>query len=240
MHNVPMKNAVVLLSGGLDSSTVFALAKQEGFAIYALSFDYGQRNSPELLAAKNIADQLGAKEHRICSLDLRLFGGSALTDAIDVQSHADVTPGVIPNTYVPARNTIMLSIALGYAEVINAHDIFFGANIQDYSGYPDCRPAYIEAFEHMANLATKAATEAGQQIKIHAPLVNLSKADIIKKGQSLNVPYADTFSCYNPVNNLACGKCSACFYRQKGFMDAAIKDPTRYAHQSEEPISGNK
>lgn len=233
MHNIPMKNAVVLLSGGLDSSTVLALAKQEGFAIYALSFDYGQRNSPELLAANNIAKRLGATEHKVCSLDLRLFGGSALTDAIDVKSHADITPGVIPNTYVPARNTIMLSIALGYSEAINAHDIFFGANIHDYSGYPDCRPAYIEAFERMANLATKAATEAGQQIKIHAPLVNLSKADIIKKGQRLNVPYAETFSCYNPIENLACGKCSACFYRQKGFNDAGIKDPTNYAKPNE-------
>lgn len=222
------KSAVVLLSGGLDSTTTLAMVKSLNFEVYALTILYGQRNRVELLAAKRVVEHLPVKEHKILELDLTLFGGSALTDEISVKTHEDQDTQKIPNTYVPARNTIMLSLALAYSEVCGADDIFFGANIHDYSGYPDCRPPYINAFAAMANLATKRATEDGHSMKIHAPLVNLTKAEIIMKGHALNVDYGMTHSCYDPILDLACGSCSACFYRRKGFMDAKLPDPTRY------------
>ncbi len=221
-----MKKAVLLLSGGLDSSTTLAIAKSEGFLVYALSVFYGQRNEVELIAAKRVAASLGAAEHKILNLDLRLFGGSSLTDQLDVKVHNEQETS-IPNTYVPARNTIMLSLALAYAEVTKAQTIFFGANIHDYSGYPDCRPDYINAFEKMANLATKESV-LGNKISIRAPLVNLSKAQIIQIGTNLGVDYSLTHSCYDPKESLACGVCSACFYRHKGFIDAQLPDPTIY------------
>jgi len=221
-----MKKAVLLLSGGLDSSTTLAIAKSEGFLVYALSVFYGQRNEIELIAAKRVAASLGAAEHKILNLDLRLFGGSSLTDQLDVKVHNEQETS-IPNTYVPARNTIMLSLALAYAEVTKAQAIFFGANIHDYSGYPDCRPDYINAFEKMANLATKESV-LGNKISIRAPLVNLSKAQIIQIGTNLGVDYSLTHTCYDPKERLACGVCSACFYRHKGFMDAQLADPTIY------------
>lgn len=225
-----MKPAVILFSGGLDSTTVLAIAKNMGFSIYAMSIAYGQRNHVELLAAKKVAQQMGVKEHKILELDLRLFGGSSLTDEIAVQAH-DVNSCEIPSTYVPARNTIMLSLALAYAEVIGSDDIFYGANVHDYPGYPDCRPEYIKAFECMANLATKSAV-LGRQIKIHAPLVNLTKSMIIKKGIELDVNFSITHSCYDPVDTLACGRCTSCYFRRKGFMEAGALDPTNYSISS--------
>lgn len=222
-----MKPAVVLLSGGLDSTTVLAIAKEMGFLPKALTILYGQRNQVELFAAQRVVKHFDVADHKILELDLRLFGGSSLTDEMAVSSHEkNLEP--IPTTYVPARNTIMLSLAMAYAEVSGADDIFFGANVHDYSGYPDCRPAYIESFENMANLATKRST-LGHKMSIHAPLVNLSKASIIEKGLSLGVDYSITHSCYDPKEDLACGECSACFYRKKGFDDAKVLDPTRYA-----------
>ena len=222
-----MKSAVVLLSGGLDSTTTLAIAKDMGFEPLALTILYGQRNQVEIISAKMVALHLGIKQHKIFDINLRLFGGSALTDDISVGKHDAGKANEIPNTYVPARNTILLSLALAYAEVNGACDIFFGANVHDYSGYPDCRPAYVDAFQKMANLAVKSAV-LGQHIRIHAPLVNLSKAEIIKKGISLDVPYDLTHSCYDPKNDRACGACSACFYRRKGFLDAGVDDPTKY------------
>ncbi len=222
-----MKQAVILLSGGLDSSTVLALAQSQGFSISALTVFYGQRNHVELSAAKKIVKHFNIANHKIIELDLGLIGGSSLTDKIRVKSHQEQDDNIIPDTYVPARNTIMLSLALAYAEVQGAYDIFFGANIHDYSGYPDCRPAYIKAFQNMANLATKSSVE-GHSISIHAPLVNKSKAEIIKLGLSLGIDYSMTHSCYDPKGNRACGQCSACFYRQKGFADAQVADPTVY------------
>ena len=223
-----MKKAVILLSGGLDSTTVLAMACDAGFDIRALTIFYGQRNHVELRASARVVEFFNIHEHKILELDLRLMGGSALTDNIAVPTHDMSLSSSVPATYVPARNTIMLSLALGYAEVSDADDIFFGANIHDYSGYPDCRPDYISAFESMANLATKRATQ-GRPVRIHAPLVNLSKAEIIKKGLALGVPYGLTHSCYAPVEDLACGTCSACFYRKKGFEEACAQDPTCYA-----------
>lgn len=221
-----MDKAVVLLSGGLDSATVLAMARAQGFACYALSVDYGQRHHSELAAAHRVATTLGACEHRIVNIDLTGFGGSALTDskiAVPQQSTAG-----IPLTYVPARNTIMLSMALAWAEVLCARDIFIGVNVVDYSGYPDCRPAYIEAFEHMANLATKAAVE-GHPIKIHAPLLFLSKAEIISRGHDLAVDYAQTVSCYQADElGRACGVCDSCRLRREGFHAACMIDPTPY------------
>jgi 7-cyano-7-deazaguanine synthase len=225
------KKAVVLLSGGLDSTTVLAIAKHEGFAPYALSFRYGQRHETELSAAARIASELGASEHVIAEVNLNAFGGSALTADIDVpkgRSGSEMASG-IPITYVPARNTVFLSIALAWAEVLEADDIFLGVNALDYSGYPDCRPEYIRAFEQMANLATKAAVEGRQQIQIHAPLIELSKAQIIERGIDLGVDYALTHSCYDPdAAGLACGRCDSCVLRAKGFREAGIADPTGY------------
>jgi 7-cyano-7-deazaguanine synthase len=220
------KNAVVLLSGGLDSATVLAIARERQFDCYALSVDYGQRHHSELQAAQRVAAMLGAREHRVVQIDLTGFGGSALTDkriAVPQQ------PGTgIPLTYVPARNTIMLSLALAWAEVLQAQNIFIGVNAVDYSGYPDCRPAYIEAFECMANLATKFAVE-GQRMTIHAPLLHMSKAEIILQGNELGVDYAQTISCYQADDlGRACGQCDSCRLRRAGFADAKISDPTTY------------
>ncbi len=220
------KKAVVLVSGGLDSTTVLAMARQQGFECYTLSFDYGQRAHGELAAAKRCSKLLGASEHKVVELDLRTIGGSALTDdSIDVPE--EQTMG-IPVTYVPARNTVFLSIALGWAEVLGAQDIFIGVNAVDYSGYPDCRPEYIEAFENMANLATKAGVE-GKKLNINNPLINLTKAEIIQQGIKVGVDYAQTVSCYQATEGgLACGKCDSCRLRKLGFGQAGIPDPTHY------------
>ena len=225
-----MKRAVVLLSGGIDSSTTLAIAIAEGYKAYALSFDYGQRHQIETEAARRIADSLGAKEHRIAKIDLRVFGSSALTDDIDVpkqRSQTEIAHG-IPVTYVPARNTVFLAYALGWAEVTPANDIFLGVNAIDYSGYPDCRPEFIEAFEKMANLGTKAAIE-GRRFQVHTPLIKFSKAEIIRKAVELGVDLSLTHSCYDPSpEGLACGECDSCLLRLKGFREAGIKDPIRY------------
>ncbi len=226
-----MKPAVVLLSGGIDSTTTLAIAIAEGYRPYALSFDYGQRHQIETEAARRIASSLGAKEHRVANIDLRIFGGSALTDQINVpkqRSEIDIAHG-IPITYVPARNTIFLAYALAWAEVIPASDIFLGVNAIDYSGYPDCRPEFIEAFESLADLATKAGVE-GRRFQIHTPLIKLSKADIIRKALELGVDLSLTHSCYDPTpEGLACGECDSCLLRLKGFREAEITDPIRYA-----------
>ncbi|MFZ2302090.1 MAG: 7-cyano-7-deazaguanine synthase QueC [Gallionella sp.] len=221
-----MKNAVVLLSGGLDSATVLAMANAQGFTCYALSVDYGQRHHAELAAAQQVAKALGAREHRVVSIDLTGFGGSALTDN-NIAVPQQPTAG-IPITYVPARNTIMLSLALAWAEVLQARDIFIGVNAVDYSGYPDCRPEYIEAFERMANLATRAAIE-GHPLAVHAPLLHMSKAEIIRQGSALGVDYAQTVSCYQAdESGRACGVCDSCRLRSAGFIFAGVDDPTRY------------
>lgn len=221
-----MKSAVVLLSGGLDSATVLAMARQQGFRCYALSVDYGQRHHAELAASKRVASVLGAVEHRVINIDLTGFGGSALTDS-RIAVPEQETSG-IPLTYVPARNTIMLSLALAWAEVLQAQDIFFGVNAVDYSGYPDCRPEYVAAFEHMANLATKAAVE-GKPLKVHAPLQYLSKAEIIRQGARLGVDFSLTVSCYQAdMEGRACGVCDSCRLRRAGFVEAGISDVTRY------------
>jgi 7-cyano-7-deazaguanine synthase len=224
--------AVVLLSGGLDSATVLAIAKTAGYDVYALSFAYGQRHSWELECARMVARAGGAKEHRIASIDLRAFGGSALTTEIDVPKgrSAEEMSGGIPITYVPARNTIFLSFALAWAEVLGCSDIFIGVNALDYSGYPDCRPEFIEAFERMANLATKAGVEGRQALKIHAPLMSLTKAEIIRKGLELGVDYSLTSSCYDPSPaGLPCGGCDSCILRQKGFRENGLTDPLQYS-----------
>lgn len=225
-QHTAVKKAVILLSGGLDSATVVALAKAEGFTCYTMSFDYGQRHRSELEAAARVARDLGAVEHKVIGLNLDGIGGSALTDSsIDVPE----TPGEgIPVTYVPARNTVFLSLALGWAEVLEARDIFIGVNAVDYSGYPDCRPEFVESFERMANLATKAGVE-GRGFRIQAPLQNLSKADIVKAGTRLGVDYSLTVSCYQADGEgRACGKCDSCRLRAEGFKAAGIADPTRY------------
>ena len=230
------RKAVVLLSGGLDSTTVLAIAKDEGFLPYALSFRYGQRHETELAAAACVASALGAAEHIVADVNLNVFGGSALTADIDVPKRRTDTEmsEAIPVTYVPARNTVFLSIALAWAEVIEADDIFVGVNALDYSGYPDCRPEYISAFEQMANLATKAAVEGRQRIQIHAPLIELSKAEIIKRGIGLGVDYAITHSCYDPdAAGRACGSCDSCLLRLKGFREAGVLDPTNYQEHLE-------
>jgi len=223
-----MRKAVVLLSGGLDSTTALALAKAEGFAPYALSFRYGQRHGVELECAAGVAASLGAVEHLIAEIDLRRFGGSALTSDLPVpkgRSLQEMETG-IPSTYVPARNTLFLSFALAWAEVLEASDIFIGVNALDYSGYPDCRPEFITAFEQMANLATKAGVERRQRFKIHAPLLRLTKAEIIREGTALGVNYALTSSCYDPGPEACpCGQCDACQLRAKGFAEAGLADP---------------
>ena len=225
-----MPNAVVLLSGGLDSTTTLAIARAEGFTPYALSFRYGQRHQVELESAARVAQALGAAEHVVADIDLRRFGGSALTGDIDVpkQRSLEQMGEGIPVTYVPARNTVFLSFALAWAEVLHASDIFIGVNALDYSGYPDCRPEYIAAHEHMANLATAAGVEGRQRLKIHTPLIQLTKAEIIRKGTDLGVDYALTSSCYDPgADGKPCGACDSCLLREKGFREAGITDPLR-------------
>ena len=228
-----MKRAVVLLSGGIDSTTTLAIARAEGYEVYALSFEYGQRHQIETQAAQRVARSLGAKEHRIAKIDLRVFGGSALTDDVDVpkqRSETEIADG-IPITYVPARNTIFLAYALAWAEVISANDIFIGVNAIDYSGYPDCRAEFIEAFESLASLATKAGVE-NRRFHIHTPLIKFSKAEIIRKAVELGVDLSLTHSCYDPSpKGFACGECDSCLLRLKGFREAKIKDPIRYAKE---------
>ena len=221
-----MKKAVVLLSGGMDSTTVLAMARAQGYICYALSVNYGQRHHAELAAAKHAAHTLGVQQHKLVNIDLTGFGGSALTDQ-NIAVAQQPTKG-IPSTYVPARNTIMLSLALAWAEVLQSQDIFIGVNAVDYSGYPDCRPDYIEAFERMANFATKAAVE-GRSLKVHAPLLNLSKAEIIRQGHSLGVDFTTTVSCYQADElGRACGVCDACRLRKAGFDAAGVQDTTEY------------
>lgn len=224
------KKAVVLLSGGLDSTTCLALAKRDGFEPVCLSISYGQRHEVELERAKAVAKAMGVNDHRTVSIDLRAIGGSALTDAIAVPKHDDVSQvkAEIPVTYVPARNTIFLGIALGLAEVVKATDLYIGVNAVDYSGYPDCRPEFIRAFESLANLATKAGVE-GARFTVHAPLSGMTKADIIHAGIAAGVDYGLTHSCYDPSpDGRACGRCDSCLLRKKGFVDAGVADPTRY------------
>jgi 7-cyano-7-deazaguanine synthase len=226
-----MKPAVCLLSGGLDSAACLALARRDGFACCALTFDYGQRHRAELEAAAKVAASLGAAKHLIVPINLRLFGGSALTDNLEVPK-TGVTPG-IPVTYVPARNTVFLSLALAWAEVLSSSDIFIGVNAVDYSGYPDCRPEFIAAFEQMARLATKAGVEGRTQVCIHAPLSQLSKAEIIRLGQTLGVDFRLTHSCYDPgENGRPCGLCDSCRLRLKGFHEASLQDPLNYIHEN--------
>jgi 7-cyano-7-deazaguanine synthase len=226
-----MKRAVVLLSGGIDSTTTLAIAIAEGYETYALSFDYGQRHQIETQAARRVAQSFGSKQHCVAKIDLHIFGGSALTDDLDVpkkRSSKEIAHG-IPVTYVPARNTIFLAYALAWAEVIPASDIFLGVNAIDYCGYPDCRPEFIEAFETLANLGTKAGVE-GRRFQIHTPLIKFSKADIIRKAVKIGVDLSLTHSCYDPSpEGLACGECDSCVLRLKGFREAGIKDPIRYA-----------
>jgi 7-cyano-7-deazaguanine synthase len=227
-----LKNAVVLTSGGLDSTTTLAIARDQGYTVYSLSFDYGQRHRFELEAARKVADLLGAVRHLVIPLDLTVFGGSALTADIAVPKGRDsgAMAAGIPITYVPARNTIFLSVALAWAEVIEAGHIFIGVNNLDYSGYPDCRPEYIAAFETMANLATRAAVEGAMPIHLHAPLIHMSKAQIIQTGTDLGVDYSITHSCYDPSpEGGACGQCDSCILRRKGFAEAGVTDPTVYA-----------
>ena len=226
------KKAIVLSSGGVDSMTAMAIAKSEGYDIYSLSFHYGQRHLLELEAAKKIAVLMGARKHLIINIDLRVFGGSALTDDIEVPKNRDENEmrKDIPITYVPARNTIFLSYALAWAEVLGLSDIFIGVNAIDYSGYPDCRPEYIAAFENMANLATRAGIEGKTLIRIRTPLIHMSKADIIKRGIELGIDYRITHSCYDPTPaGKACGHCDSCLLRKKGFKEAGINDPAVYA-----------
>lgn len=225
------RRAVVLLSGGLDSATVLAIAQDAGFACHTLSFDYGQRHRHELEAARTIAERSGAAQHQTMPMDLRLFGGSALTDDIEVPKGRDEIEiqASIPVTYVPARNLIFLSLASAYAEVLGARDVFLGVNAVDYSGYPDCRPEFIRSFEHAANLATRAGVE-GRGITLHTPLMELTKAEIIRRGVALGVDYGLTHSCYDPdPQGLACGACDSCLLRARGFEQAGVPDPTRYS-----------
>ena len=227
-----MKAAVVLLSGGVDSATSLAMARHEGFACHAITFDYGQRHRFELEAARRVAESMGVGRHVTIPFDLRAIGGSALTDDIPVPRNQDpeTMAGQIPSTYVPARNTIFLSFALGWAEVLGAFDLYIGANAIDYSGYPDCRPVYIAAYERLANLATRAGVTGEGRFHIHAPLIEMSKADILRTGVRLGVDYALTTSCYDPADDgAACGRCDACILRRNGFEEAGIEDPTRYA-----------
>jgi 7-cyano-7-deazaguanine synthase len=224
--------AVVLLSGGLDSTTALAIARAEGFECHCLTVDYGQRHRVELEAARKVAEALGAESHRVITLDLRAIGGSALTDDIEVPKDQDPDSGEVPITYVPARNTVLLSLLLGLAEVVGADQLFIGANAVDYSGYPDCRPAFFQTFEDLASLATVAGAEHGVQFRVRAPLLELTKADIIRRGLKLGVDYALTWSCYDPTpDGLACGRCDSCQLRRRGFDDAGVEDPSQYAAQ---------
>jgi len=226
------RKAVVLLSGGLDSTTALAIASAEGFEIYAMSFQYGQRHALEIESARKVAAAAGVAKHLVVDFDMRAIGGSALTDEIAVPKNRldNEAPAEIPVTYVPARNTIFLSFALAWAETLSAEDIFIGVNALDYSGYPDCRPEYIESFERMANLATKAGVEERLRLKIHAPLIEMTKAQIIKTGLKLGVDYSLTHSCYDPTREgLACGRCDSCLLRLKGFAEAGARDPLPYA-----------
>lgn len=235
--NSELPRALVLLSGGLDSATVLAFAKSEGFDLHAVSFHYGQRHAVELAAAAQIAEKFGVTSHTIVDIDLRAFGGSALTADIDVPKgwRGGAATGTIPVTYVPARNTIFLSFALAIAEVVGINDIYIGVSAVDYSGYPDCRPEYIEAFQRLANLATASAVEGRQQVRIHAPLMRLSKAETIRLGSTLGVDYAMTSSCYDPTDaGLPCGACAACHLRRTGFEEAGMVDPTPYAQPNGE------
>jgi len=224
-----MPSAICLLSGGLDSTTCLAYARKQGFDCFALSFDYGQRHKIELEAARRVAEALGAREHRVVSFDLRSFGGSALTADIDVPKDGP-DPQTIPITYVPARNTVFLAFALAWAEVLETTDIFIGVNAIDYSGYPDCRPEFIEAFEHMANLATKAGVEGRTHVRIRTPLIRMSKREIIELARALGVNFRLTHSCYDPEpSGRSCGLCDSCRLRRKGFADAGMEDPLEYA-----------
>ena len=226
-----LPKAVLLLSGGVDSTTTAAIALHEGFDVYALSVYYGQRHAVELEAARRVAERLGIRRHVIVDLDLRAFGGSALTADMPVPKDTAIAEiGVrIPATYVPGRNTIFLSLALAWAETLGAHDIFFGANALDYSGYPDCRPEYLEAYARMADLATRAGVEEGVRLRIHAPLLRLTKAEIVTRGVALGLDYGITSSCYDPAGDgAACGRCEACLLRLKGFAEAGLPDPARY------------
>jgi 7-cyano-7-deazaguanine synthase len=227
----PIRRAVVLLSGGLDSTTVLAIAKEQGFETYALSFDYGQHHRVELQSAENVARELGTKQHVVAKIDLRMFGGSALTSNIPVPKGRSIEEmgGDIPITYVPARNTVFLSFALAWAEVLKTGDIFLGVNALDYSGYPDCRPEFIAAFETMANLATKTGVEGTTRCRIHTPLIALTKSEIIKRGLELGVDYSITSSCYDPsTSREGCGQCDSCLLRLKGFAELGISDPLQY------------
>lgn len=227
-----MSKAVILLSGGLDSATTLAIARSRGFDCYCMSFDYGQRHRSELQAAAHVANALGATEHKVVKLDLAVFAGSALTDTSIAVPTSPSADGVVPVTYVPARNTVMLSYALAWSEVLGARHIYIGANAVDYSGYPDCRPEYLQAFEHMANLALKSAVE-GLTVSIEAPLVAMPKEDIVKTGTALGVDYRLTVSCYNAnKNGEACGECDSCRFRRDGFLRAGLADPTRYAQRA--------
>jgi 7-cyano-7-deazaguanine synthase len=234
-----MKKAVILYSGGLDSTTCMAIARAEGFEPYALSFSYGQRHATELEIARANARPMGAVEHLVVEFDLRTMGGSALTADIEVPKQG--VGSDIPVTYVPARNTIFLSFALGWAEVLGAFDIFIGVNALDYSGYPDCRPEFIAAFETMANLATKAGVEGAGKFKIHTPLIRMTKAEIINRGLSLGVDYSRTHSCYDPaMGGLACGQCDSCRLRLKGFAEAGVPDPVKYVTRDRGPGTGKE
>jgi 7-cyano-7-deazaguanine synthase len=235
---MPADRAVVLLSGGLDSATTLAIARAEGFEPHALTFRYGQRHAREVDAARQVARALGAARHVVTDIDLSVFGGSALTGdlAVPKDRSTDVIGAGIPVTYVPARNTIFLSFALAFAEVLGAHDIYLGVNALDYSGYPDCRPEYLEAYQRMADLATKAGVEGRQRLAIHAPLIALSKAQIIRRGRELGVDFGLTWSCYDPdPDGAACGRCDSCRLRLKGFAEAGARDPIRYASPASPP-----
>jgi 7-cyano-7-deazaguanine synthase len=239
--NQQQKPAVVLLSGGVDSTTTLAIAKHEGYRLHALTFQYGQRHAIEIAAAQRVAQAFGVERHVMVDMDLRVFGGSALTDALAVPKNrapAEISHG-IPVTYVPARNTIFLAYALAFAEVTQSEDLFIGVNALDYSGYPDCRPEYIRAFEAMANLATKAAVEGRQRLQIHTPLIHLSKARIIQRGLALGVDYALTHSCYDPgPDGSSCGQCDSCLLRLKGFNEAGVADPIAYRLTTSTPPIG--
>lgn len=222
--------AVVLLSGGLDSATVLAMAVAEGYECHCLTVDYGQRHRVEIEAARRLAPMLGAASHRVVGLDLRAIGGSALTDCIEIPKDAEPGAGAVPVTYVPARNTVLLALLLGLAEVIHAADLFIGANAVDYSGYPDCRPAFLDSFERLAAVATVAGAERGIRFRVHAPLIDLSKSEIIRRGIELGVDHSLTRSCYDPdPDGRACGRCESCVLRRRGFEEAGVPDPTLYA-----------